>query len=76
MEQSFKEYFLRNRNRGWQVLTGHGNFNKFVEIMIVYPLFDIGFDTGVPISLLVRTLKQWENRPFKTPFYVNASNRL
>lgn len=41
---------------------------------ITYPLFDIGFDTGVPISPLVRTRKQWENRPFKTPFYINVMN--
>ncbi len=41
---------------------------------ITYPLFDIEFDTGVLISPLVRTRKQWENRPFKTPFYLNVMN--
>ncbi len=41
---------------------------------ITYPLFDIGLDAGVLISPLVRTRKQWENRPFKTPFYLNVMN--
>lgn len=41
---------------------------------ITYPLYDLELETGVPISPLVLTRKQWENRPFKTPFYLNVMN--
>ncbi len=41
---------------------------------ITYPLYDIEFETGVSISPIVTTKKEWYNRPFKTPFYVNVMN--
>ncbi len=41
---------------------------------IAYPLYDFEFDTGVAISPLIFSRKQWENRPFKTPFYLNIIN--
>lgn len=37
-------------------------------------LYDIELSTGVPISPMIMLRKQWENRPFKTPFYVNVMN--
>jgi uncharacterized protein len=41
---------------------------------IAYPLYDIALATGVTISPLIITQKEWENRPFKTPFFINIAN--
>ena len=41
---------------------------------ITDPIYDIELETGVLISPMVYTKKQWENRPFKTPFYINLMN--
>ena len=41
---------------------------------IAYPLYDLELDTGISISPLIFSRKQWENRPFKTPFYMNIIN--
>ncbi|KAA6341865.1 hypothetical protein EZS27_010347 [termite gut metagenome] len=41
---------------------------------ITYPLYDLELSEGVSISPLVCTHKQWFNRPFKTPFYINVMN--
>jgi predicted nucleotidyltransferase len=45
-----------------------------VKTAITYPLYDLELKTGISISPLVYTKKQWQNRPFKTPFYVNVMN--
>lgn len=37
-------------------------------------IYAIELKTGVLISPLVFTQKQWDNRPFMTPFYVNIMN--
>lgn len=37
-------------------------------------LYDIELETGIIISSIIYTKKQWENRPFKTPFYINIMN--
>lgn len=37
-------------------------------------LYDIELSSGVLISPLIMLRKQWENRPFKTPFYINVMN--
>jgi len=37
-------------------------------------LYDIELETGILISPMIMLRKQWENRPFKTPFYVNVMN--
>jgi predicted nucleotidyltransferase len=37
-------------------------------------LYDLELNTGVLISPMIMLRKQWENRPFKTPFYVNIMN--
>jgi DNA polymerase sigma len=44
------------------------------EERIIAPLYDIEIDTGILISARVLLKKIWENRPFKTPFYVNVTN--
>ncbi len=43
-------------------------------IDITYPLYDLELSENVTISPLVYTKKQWENRPFQTPFYINVMN--
>ncbi len=37
-------------------------------------LYDIELATGVMISPMIMPRKLWENRPFKTPFYINVMN--
>ena len=37
-------------------------------------LYEIELSSGVLISPMIMLRRQWENRPFKTPFYVNVMN--
>ena len=37
-------------------------------------LYDIERSSGVIISPMIMLRQQWENRPFKTPFYINVMN--
>ncbi|MBQ8153482.1 MAG: nucleotidyltransferase domain-containing protein [Prevotella sp.] len=37
-------------------------------------LYDLELSSGVQISPMIMLRKQWENRPFKTPFYINVMN--
>ena len=37
-------------------------------------LYDLELNTGVLINPMIMLRRQWENRPFKTPFYVNVMN--
>ena len=43
-------------------------------VAITYPLYDLELTENVTISPLVYTKKQWESRPFQTPFYINVMN--
>lgn len=40
---------------------------------IVAPFYDIELDAGIVISALVMPRKEWESRPFPTPFYCNVT---
>lgn len=44
------------------------------ELAVTGPLYDLEVETGVIISPLVTLKKLWNNRPFKTPFYINVMN--
>lgn len=44
------------------------------EEAITLPLYELELKTGVAISPIVMLKKLWENRPFKTPFYINIMN--
>jgi predicted nucleotidyltransferase len=44
------------------------------EMEITGPLNEIEWQTGVLVSPTVMLRKQWENMPFKTPFYINVMN--
>ena len=44
------------------------------EEAVTLPLYQLELQTGVAINPIVMLKKLWENRPFKTPFYVNIMN--
>jgi predicted nucleotidyltransferase len=44
------------------------------EMEMTGPLNEIEWQTGVLVSPTVMLRKQWENMPFKTPFYINVMN--
>ena len=44
------------------------------EAKITYPIYLLELKTGILISPMVVAKKTWENRPFKTPFYINVMN--
>ena len=44
------------------------------EESITLPLYELELKTGVTISPIIMLKKLWENRPFKTPFYINIVN--
>lgn len=44
------------------------------EEAITLPLYELELKTGISISPIVMLKKLWENRPFKTPFYINVMN--
>ena len=37
-------------------------------------LYEVELATGVLVSPMIMLRSQWENRPFKTPFYINVMN--
>ena len=39
-----------------------------------FDLFDLFLSDGIDVSPMLMTKKQWENRPFLTPFYINIIN--
>ena len=44
------------------------------EMEVTGPLNEIEWKTGILVSPTVMLRKQWENMPFKTPFYLNVMN--
>lgn len=44
------------------------------EEKVTMPLYELELKTGIAISPMVVLKKLWENRPFKTPFYINVVN--
>jgi len=45
-------------------------------INITYPLFDLEavYNYQINISPLIYSRKQWNSRPFRTPFFINVMN--
>lgn len=41
---------------------------------ITDPLYEIELETGILINTTVILRRLWENRPVKTPFYINVIN--
>ncbi len=44
------------------------------ESVVRWPLYELEIKTGVSINPYIVLKKVWENRPFKTPFYMNVVN--
>ena len=65
-------------------LTGNGGFATWYLwyinminsclLRLLFNLYDLELSTGVLISPMIMLRKLWENRPFKTPFYINVMN--
>lgn len=45
-----------------------------LKAQIFNALYDIELEYRILISPVIYTRKQWENRPYKTPFYINVLN--
>ena len=54
------------------ILLDGDNMNLKREMDVTGPLYEIEWQTGVLVSPTVMLRKQWENMPFKTPFYINV----
>ncbi|MBP3640442.1 nucleotidyltransferase domain-containing protein [Parabacteroides johnsonii] len=44
------------------------------EESVTLPLYELELKTGVTINPIIMLKKLWDNRPFKTPFYINIVN--
>jgi len=53
------------------IIVDRDQINLSDERKIKYPLYDIEFETGIIISPVVFTRKDWETRHRVTPFYEN-----
>ena len=57
---------------------GDARHDSDVDLLILVEgdkmTYELELKTGVSISPIVVLKKFWENRPFKTPFYVNVIN--
>ncbi|MFB6306817.1 MAG: nucleotidyltransferase domain-containing protein [Flavobacteriales bacterium] len=53
------------------ILVNKENLTRTDQKKIKYPLYDIEFDTGVIISPMVFSKKEWNNVHKKTSFYEN-----
>lgn len=56
------------------VLLEKDNIDYSDKTIIYNRLYDIELDTTVCISPIIYSRKEWENRPFKTPFYLNVKH--
>ena len=56
------------------LLEGESRLSLNRQMEVTSPLYDIELETGVSISPMVMQKKDWENRPFRTPFYNNVVN--
>lgn len=58
------------------ILLDQETIPKYEMNKILTPLYSIeeNFDYQINISPLIYTKKQWYNRPFRTPFFINVMN--
>ncbi|MBQ9672335.1 MAG: nucleotidyltransferase domain-containing protein [Prevotella sp.] len=56
------------------VLVDEDKMTWAIKDKFLSPLFNIELETGTTISPTIMLRKNWENRPFKTPFYINVVN--
>jgi len=55
------------------ILINKDKVTRLDEKRIKYPLYDIEFETGIIINLLVLSRKDWETKHKITPFYENVA---
>ncbi len=55
------------------ILVDKENISRNDRIRISYPLYDIGFDTGMVISPKIFTKQNWVEPKLVTPFYVEVN---
>jgi predicted nucleotidyltransferase len=55
------------------ILMDKENVSREEEKKIIYPLYDIEFETGKVISPIIKTKKDWITKYPSTPFYQNVT---
>ena len=68
------EYYKAWPINNWTRLWVDDKMTLKQEGEITEPLYELEVQTGVSISPMVMLKKQWENRPFQTPFSINIAN--
>ncbi len=80
-DSSAKIYLYGSRSRGtakddsgWDllILINSDDISNEVEKEIIYPLYDLEFDTGEVISPMIYSEKEWNSKYKLTPFYQNV----
>ena len=80
-EPRAKVYLYGSRSRGtakrnsdWDllILLNKDKITPEDEQKITYPLYDLEFDTGEVISLMIYSEKEWNTKYKITPFYRNV----
>lgn len=80
-EPSAKIYLYGSRSRGnakddsdWDllILLNRDSISSELEQRITHPLYDLEFDTGVIISPMVYSEKEWNSKYKVAPFYQNV----
>ena len=80
-EPRAKIYLYGSRSRGtaknnsdWDllILLNKDKISPEDEQKITYPLYDLEFDTGEVISLMIYSAKEWNTKYRITPFYQNV----
>lgn len=56
------------------ILVDTDNLTYIEKERITAPFYDIELETGIIISTMIMPRKEWENRPFITPFQFNVNN--
>lgn len=64
----------KNRDIDLLIIVDRDELTRKETKNIKYPLYDIEYQTGIIISPLVLTKKEWENKHRITPFYENVTN--
>jgi len=64
--------FNKNSDYDILILLDKSEINREDETNVKYPLYDLEFETGKIMSVLVLSQKEWEQKHKITPFYENV----
>lgn len=56
------------------ILEDVDNISYSRRMEILGPLYELSWKKGIEVSPILMTKKNWKNRPFITPFYLNVIN--